>query len=261
MPLPDPILEPAIRDPKKLRNTALVLVAIMILGGWFILKAYRNWSATQLKDDRPARVYRITPERDLRMLRQDGKTADLVDLRGSVIALNVISLRDPQVAERSMAAMKRLAAQRAETPNFHLVTLILDPQPSEKLRDVLAQAAAERGIELPLWWLGSNVPEDLLPFIYNQLKVNTYPTEKDGKWSYDSSIVLIDKTGHIRRAVVPQKRGGQPYIATFDFEQAAEWDADGIGIQPGSDRTNVEQLEVLMNETIDKLLAESSSET
>ena len=32
MPLPDPNLEPAIRDPKKLRNTAFVLVAMIFLG-------------------------------------------------------------------------------------------------------------------------------------------------------------------------------------------------------------------------------------
>ena len=133
MPLPDPSLEPAIRDPKKLRNTALVLVAIIFLGGWLVLKAYGRWSIQQAPDDRPAIIYRITPERDLRMLRQDGKIVDVVNLRGKVIALNVTSLRDPQAAELSMAVMKRLAQSRAETQDFHLITLVVDPLPSEKL--------------------------------------------------------------------------------------------------------------------------------
>lgn len=254
MPLPDPSLEPAIRDPKKLRNTALVLVAIIFLGGWLVLKAYGRWSIQQAPDDRPAIIYRITPERDLRMLRQDGKIVDVVNLRGKVIALNVTSLRDPQAAELSMAVMKRLAQSRAETQDFHLITLVVDPLPSEKLLASLAETSATNGIQLPQWWVGGNEPGTLHKFIKNELKATLYPNELKGKWEYDSSIVLIDKNGHIRRAVVPQKRGGPPFIATFDFEQAAAWDAKGA--KTGTEHNNLEQLEILLNHTIDKLLAE-----
>ena len=94
-------------------------------------------------------------------------------------------------------------------------------------------------MKLPQWWLGGNEPKTLHKFIKNELKTNIYPNEADGKWLYDSSIVLIDKNGHIRRAVVPQKQGGPPFIATFDFEQAAAWDAKGA--KTGTDRTNVER--------------------
>ena len=254
MPLPDPSLEPAIRDPKKLRNTAFVLVGIMLLGGWLVLKAYEKWSVGQAKDDRPAVIYRITPERDLRMLRQDGKTADLADLRGKVIAINVFSLRDPEIAARSMAVMKRLAESRAADADFHLVSLVIDPLPAEKLLATLTETAATHGMKLPQWWLGGNEPKTLHKFIKNELKATTYPNEKTGKWDYDAAIVLIDKNGHIRRAVVPQKQGGPPFIATFDFEQAAAWDAKGA--KTGTANTNAGELEVLLNQTIDKLLAE-----
>ncbi len=254
MPLPDPNLEPAIRDPKKLRNTAFVLVAIIFLGGWLVLKAYDRWSIQQAPDDRPAIIYRITPERDLRVLRQDGKIVDLVNLRGKVIALNVTSLRDPQAAALSMAVMKRLAETRADTADFNLITLVVDPLPSEKLLASLAETSAANGMKLPQWWVGGNEPATLHKFIKNELKATTYPNELKGKWDYDASIVLIDKNGHIRRAVVPQKRGGPPFIATFDFEQAAAWDANGA--QTGTAHNNLEQLEILLNHTIDKLLAE-----
>lgn len=254
MPHPDPYFEPAVRDPKKLRNTALILVAIMLLGGWLVLKAYSRWSAEKSKDDRPAVVYRITPERDLRMLRQDGKTVDLVDLRKKVVAIHVISLRDPQEGERSMAAMKRLAQARKDNPDFALVTLVLDPMESEKLLPVLKETASTNGMELPQWWVGSNEPKTLHKFIKNELKANIYPNETDGKWNYDASVVLVDKNGHVRRAVVPQKRGGSPFIATFDFNEAAGWDAKGV--KTGTDHSNEQQLEILLNATIDKLLAE-----
>lgn len=255
MPLPDPSLEPAIRDPKKLRNTAFLLVAIMLIGGWLIMLSYEQWSKKQAMDDRPAVVYRITPERDLRMLRQDGKTVDLVDLRGNVIAIHVMSLRDPQAAELSLGVMKRLAVSRTGEKNLNLVSLVLDPQPAEKLLATLDGTAKSIGAALPQWWVGANEPDTLQKFIYNQLKANVSPYEKDGKWQYDSSIVLIDKNGHIRRAVVPQKKvAGPPFIATFDFEQAAAWDAKGV--KTGTPNTNVGQLEILLNHTIDKLLAE-----
>jgi cytochrome oxidase Cu insertion factor (SCO1/SenC/PrrC family) len=255
MPLPDPSFEPAIRDPKKLRNTALVLVALMLVGGVLIFVAYQKWSQQQATDDRPAVIYRITPERDLRVLLQDGQIANLVDLRGKVIAVHVMSLRDPQAAQRSLAVMKRLAAARASTTDFALVSLVIDPEPSDKLRTTLAEAAAANGMTLPQWWVGSNEPKTLHKFIKNELKATTYPNELNGKWDYDGSIVLIDKNGHIRRAVVPQKQGGEPFVATFDFEQAAAWDAKGA--KTGTANNNVEQLEFLLNHTIDKLLAET----
>lgn len=254
MPLPDPSLEPAVRDPKKLRNTALVLVGIMIVGGWLVLKAYEGWSAGNAQDDRPAIIYRITPERDLRMLRQDGKIDDLVNLRGNVIAVNVTSLRDPQAAELSTAVMKRLAAARTDTADFKLISLVVDPLSAEELFPKLAEFSNTNGMKLPQWWVGGNEPKTLHKFIKNELKTNVYPNESNGKWQYDSAIVLIDKEGHIRRGVVPQKQGGPPFIATFDFQQAAAWDAKGA--KTGTGRNNLDELEHLLNQTIDKLLVE-----
>jgi hypothetical protein len=254
MPLPDPSLEPAVRDPKKLRNTALVLVGIMILGGSLVTLAYSQWTESQAKNDRPAVINRITPERDLRMNRQDGKTVDLVGDRHHVIAVNVLSLRNPEAARLSMEAMQRLAASRPGRDDFELVTLVLDPAPAEKLVPELKAAAEKYHATLPRWTFASNEPRTLHKFIYNQLKSNIYPIETGGVWKYDASIVLIDRDGNIRHAVVPQKRGGQPYVATFDFEQAAGWDEQGVLTR--SDKSNVELLETLLNATIDKLLTE-----
>jgi hypothetical protein len=250
-------LEPAVRDPKKLRRTAWTLVAVMLLGGWLILRAYNTWADRQSRDERPAIVHRIRKERDLRMMRQDGKLADLFDLRGKVFVVNAFSLQNPQPAQRSMVVMKRLAEQRRGQDDFRLVTLVIDPLPAESLAATLAESAAAQGFELPQWWLGSNEAATLHKFIKNELKAALYPNESDGKWNYDPSIVLIDRNGHIRRAVVPKTRDGKPArpgVVAFDFDQAAQWDRDGL--QTGTDRGNEEELEILLNKTIDSLIAE-----
>jgi hypothetical protein len=252
-------LEPAVRDPKKLRRTAWILIAVMVVGGVLVLKAYENWAAQQATDTRPAIIHRIQKERDLRMLRQDGKTADLFELRGSVFVLDVLSLRNPGAATRSMGVMKRLAEQRAGEKDFKLVTLVIDPIPADALRDTLAKAAETHGMKLPQWWLGGNEPGTLHKFIKNELKASVYPNETNGKWNYDPAIVLIDRNGHIRRAVVAKTRNGKqtkPEVVGFDFDQAAEWDA--AGMKSGTDRTNEAELEILLGKTIDALLAETT---
>lgn len=256
---PQADLEPAVRDPRKLRRTAWILVAIMILGGWLVLKAYENWAAQQATDTRPAIIHRIQKERDLRLLRQDGKMVELFDLRGSVFALNVLSLRDPETANRSMAVMKRLAEQRAGEKDFRLVTLAIDPIPADELRGTLAKAAETHGMKLPQWWLGGNEPSTLHKFIKNELKASVYPNETGGMWNYDPSIVLIDRNGHLRRAVVTKTHNGKPAkpgVVGFDFDQAAHWDA--AGMKSGTDRSNEAELELLLARTIDALLAEST---
>jgi cytochrome oxidase Cu insertion factor (SCO1/SenC/PrrC family) len=253
-----PATEHAVRDPRKLRRTAWILVAIMIVGGFLVLNTYEKWATAQASDTRPAIIHRIQKERDLRLLRQDGNTADLFDLRGRVVALNALSLHTPDTASRSMAVMKRLAQQYAGEQDFRLVTLLIDPIPAEDLRTTLATTAASHGMELPQWWLGSNEPGTLHKFIKNELKATVFPHEAAGTWNYDPAIVLIDRDGHIRRAVVPQTRDGKPVkpaVVGFDFDQAAKWDAEGL--KSGTDRSNEEELEILLEKTIGILLAES----
>lgn len=246
--------EPAVRDEKKLRRTAWILVAIMVLGGTLVTTAYNKWAKEKFKDTRPAVVYRITKERDLRMVRQDGKQANIFDLRGQVIALNIISLKHPETAQRSFEVMRRLSAKFSARDDFKLVTLVVDPIAPEKSSGTLAQAAESLSIKLPQWWLGTNDKPTLDKFIKNELKTSVYPIEENGKWTFDTSVILIDRNGHIRRGVVPQKRGGHPYVANFDFDEAAEW--DGRGVKTGTSNSNAAEMENLLHLTIDLLLAE-----
>jgi cytochrome oxidase Cu insertion factor (SCO1/SenC/PrrC family) len=248
-------LQPAVRDPRQLRRTAWILVAIMILGGALILKSYETWAKRQSRDDRPAHIHQIRKERDLRVIRQDGKTVDLFDLRGKVWVVNTLALGAPDSSQRSHEVMKRLSENYAGVDDFALVSLVLDPPPAEQAVAALAAHAASRGMRLPQWWLAANEAATTHKFIKSELRANVFPHQKDDRWIHDGAIVLIDRSGRVRRAVVPQQRGGQPFVATFDFEQADRWDEEGK--KTGTGRGNSEELELLLIKTIDALLAES----
>jgi hypothetical protein len=252
--IPPADLEPAVRDPRKLRRTAWILVAIMIVGGWTVLYAYNTWVKRQHLDNRPARVHNIRKERDLRVIRQDGQTHDLYSLRGKVWVIHTLALGAPDNSQLSREVVARLAERYASNPDFALVSLVIDPPPAEQLISTLRTKADELGMKLPHWWLAANDARTVHKFIKSELKASVFPHLENGRWQHDSSIVLIDRIGDVRHAVVPQQRGGMPYVATFDFEEAAKWDADGK--KTGTERSNTDELELLLVKTIDQVLAE-----
>lgn len=256
-------LEPVVPDPKKLRRTAWILVAIMIVGGFVILKAYGKRTQEAKSDDRPNFVTQISERKDLTFMRQDGKVTDLMSLKGKVLVVQSLPLAQPDGF--STDVMKRLAGEYAGNEDLVLVTLLLDPGPAEALTGQLQAVAAGLGAELPQWVVGSTEKETLHKFIKNEFKANMLPHEEGGKWVYDGSLVLIDRNRHVRRAVVPKVRIGKPdvvssnQVVTFDFRQAAAWDKKGL--ITGTDLSNVQRMEELLAETIATLLADKLDTT
>ncbi|MEY5019945.1 MAG: hypothetical protein RLZ22_1033 [Verrucomicrobiota bacterium] len=255
MPLLDN-LEPAVRDPRKLRLTAWILVAIMIVGGGLIFTAYHRWSLEKASDTRPAVIHRIKQERDLRIIRQDGKTHDLFELRGKVWAIHTVSPSNPELSQRSLAVMQRLAEKFSPNADFHLVTLILDPIPADNAVNTLAAYATAHSMQVPQWWVGTNETKTLHRFVKSELKASVFPHLENEKWIHDASIVLIDRGGHLRRAVIPRKNGGTPGVLSFDFDQAASWDEQGL--KSGTSRSNEEELESILEKTVQTLIDETT---
>ena len=252
--MPENTLEPVVPDPKKLRRTAWILVAIMVVGGILILKAYEKRTQEGERDDRPSFVTQISGQKDLTFMRQDGELEDLMTLKGKVLVVQ--SLPQSQPDGMTTGVMKRLSEQFADVDDFALVTLMLDPGKPEGLKGELEKLAGELGATLPQWTVATNDRPTLHKFIKNEFKANMLPHEKEGEWLYDASLVLIDRNRHVRRAVIPQKRGGAAYVATFDFGQAEGWDEEKL--KTNTDKTNVEELEAVLGRTIETLLAEKA---
>lgn len=250
-------LEPVQPDPRKLRRTAWILVAIMVIGGTLILKAYEHWVEEKSSDTRPAFVGRLSKERDLPVLRHDGKITGLHDLAGKVCVIHAFSISEPESSANVRAVLSRLSLHYADDPDFAIVSLAIDPGPPESVAATLATAAESMNAELPQWWVASTEPEIVHKFVKKEFKASLLPHRENDQWVYDTSIVLIDKNRHIRRAVVPQERGGPSYVAPFDIDQAVTWDAQGKKVSPHEpEKTNAGELESLLIRTIDTLLKE-----
>jgi len=89
-------LEPAVRDPKKLRLTGIILVVLMLVSGFGILIAYNRSAKRQAGDDRPA-LGTGRLDKNFRVWRQDESEAGLLDMAGEVFVISPVSfehLRD-----------------------------------------------------------------------------------------------------------------------------------------------------------------------
>jgi cytochrome oxidase Cu insertion factor (SCO1/SenC/PrrC family) len=254
--MPAEPLVPAERDPRKLRITALWLTAVMLASGVGIYAAYVKWGSRQAEKSqehaRPGLVGRISDKSEFGFVRQDASGAKLSDLFGKVWVVCGVSVKQPDTWKATREVLLRLNERYAGRDDFRILCFTVDPEAEDPA--VLEAAAEELGVGLPGWWFAGAGEEFVHKFLKNQLKLGLMPHRENGTWVYDSSLTVIDRDRHIRRAVVPQKRGGPPYVAPFDFAQAASWDAKGI--KTGVDKTNVEQLEHLLVRTIDELLAQ-----
>lgn len=245
-------LVPVERDVKKLRRTALILTAFAILGGIGIISAYGRYAKNANREDRPSYVGEL--RHNLPVVRQDGQRSGLDSLQGKVWIVNSVSVTQPESCALSQSMVKFLEEKYRDNPDVAFVSMVIDPGAPEDAAKVLADAAAKQQATLPKWWFATTEPVVLHKYLKDKFKLGTLPHQVDGKWDYDTSLVLVDRQMKLRKAVVPQQRGGAPFVTGFDFDKAAKWDAEGI--KTGTDKSNVEEMKNLLVKTIEILLNE-----
>lgn len=248
MSTPRQPLEPAVRDPRKLRNTGLILTAVMIASAVGILFAYLKLAERQADVDTPSYKGRI--EKNFKVWRQDESEGDLSQMEGEVYVIAPVLFSEPERWKHTRGVLERLAKRYADRKDFHIVCLTVDPEgePPAKLK----QYAQDLGATLPQWWLGAAREESVHKFLKNALKMETIPHRKDGKWEYDGTLVVIDRDRHIRKGTVKMSKRSRG-DANFDFEAAAAW---GEKHPTDGDPTRVSRdLEALLVHVIDHVLA------
>jgi cytochrome oxidase Cu insertion factor (SCO1/SenC/PrrC family) len=244
MALDPKTLEPAIRDPRKLRRTAFILVAIMIAGGIGILAAYNKLAKKQAYDTRPPIYGRLNE--NLAVVRQDGSSAGLLDLDNCVWLASAVSVNQPDSWKRSREVMQRMRDHYAGNKEVRFVCLTIDP--NRETAEILAKTAKDLGAELPTWWFAGAGQEFIQKYLKDKFKLGAMPSFDGQQWSYNSKIIVVDRNRHLR-----QGKFGRA-VVDFDFDAAASYDAKGL--QTGTGKSNEALMEEVLIQTIDALLLE-----
>lgn len=210
-------LEPAERDPKKLRATAFKLVIFMVLSGILLTFAYNRYvSERSGKSERPSFLTKIT-EPEVELLTADRKMRNLQDLQGRVTLVLTLPTEPQPESEPSLKALEKVMAHfqdREVKPSVLVFVLDGSNTEPEKMSGVLSQYGSEPDVLRVV--ASGDGKSSLRSFLKAKMRFNVTPTEKDGAFVYDSRLVLLDQHLHVR---------GHPGASRgWDFEKVAGFD-------------------------------------
>ncbi|MGC6426640.1 MAG: hypothetical protein ACON5H_06540 [Akkermansiaceae bacterium] len=212
-------LEPADRDPVKLRNTALILVAVMVVGSFTILWAYNRFAEKTSNSDRPSFLTAIGGADEVHMLTSDGERRTMEDLKGSVVLTFAVTRELAEESRPTVEAVRDILSQYPEgSKRPKLLIFVLDGD--EENPESVAEVLREFGTEPDVWRVPAQEDrkDSLRAFLKSKIRFGIYPHQKDGRLVYDSQLILLDQHLQIRGSV------GVPI--GWDFEKVARWEAD-----------------------------------
>ena len=207
-------LEPADRDPKKLRATAIKLVIFMIVSGVVLSFSYRRYQENTSDSRRPSFETRVT-EPEVELLTADGKSRNLQDLKGNVTLVLTLPKTPNPGSQPSLDALRAVMDEFKATPQKpKVLVFVLDGSNSnpEEMADVLAEYGEEPEVLRVV--ADEDAKTSLRSFTKTKMRFNRIPTERNGVFDYDTRLVLLDQNMFIRG--IPGLTEG------WDFEKVAE---------------------------------------
>ena len=207
-------LEPADRDPKKLRATAIKLVIFMIVSGVVLSFSYRRYQESTSDSRRPSFETRVT-EPEVELLTADGKSRNLQDLKGNVTLVLTLPKTPNPGSQPSLDALRAVMDEFKATPQKpKVLVFVLDGSNSnpEEMAEVLADYGEEPEVLRVV--ADEDAKTSLRSFTKTKMRFNRIPTERNGVFDYDTRLVLLDQNMFIRG--IPGLTEG------LDFETVAE---------------------------------------
>lgn len=211
-------LEPAERDPKKLRATAIRLVIFIALSGIVLTFAYNRYLTERSeKSDRPSFLTKIT-EPEVELLTSDGEMRNLQDLKGQVTLVITLPTEPQPESQPSLDALKEVMAafeDQKEKPTILVFVLDGTNTDPEKMKRVLA----EYGSEPKVLRVAANEDgkSSLRSFLKAKMRFNRTPSQTEDGFDYDTRLVLLDQHLHVRGH--PGKSRGWDFQKVDQFEK------------------------------------------
>jgi protein SCO1/2 len=143
-------------------------------------------------------VDRPVIESDLEAINQAGEEVRLSDLRGKVWAVTGFFAICPTCSRRNSTDLRTLAKRFADDPDFHLVSISIDPQ-TDGVKELKGYAEAF-GADPAKWWFLTgdheeihNYLEDELLFPPVQERTNEAEIASLGRYMHDLGITVVDR--------------------------------------------------------------------
>ncbi|MGE9266955.1 MAG: hypothetical protein ACQKBY_02565, partial [Verrucomicrobiales bacterium] len=121
-------LEPAERDPVKLRRTAFALLAFMVFGGVVLQFAYQRYQQRQAEVDGHRPSYNHAVRKNISFVTQGGEIRQIADLEGRVwLALTLTKELQPR-SQATVEALRWLVTEfeTRKEPMPPVVAFVLD---------------------------------------------------------------------------------------------------------------------------------------
>lgn len=203
-----------------MRATALKLVLFMVVSGTILTLAYNKYQKRTSDSDRPSLLTKIT-EPDVELLTSDGKMRNLQDLKGKVtLAITLPSTPQPesQASLDALDAIMETFKDKAEKPT--ILAFVLDGTNTEP--EKMASVLSKYGEEPEVLRVAANADgkTSLRSFLKAKMRFNITPSEKDGKFVYDTRLVLLDQHLHVRGHPGASHGWDFAKVAGFDREYA-----------------------------------------
>lgn len=191
-------LEPVERDPAKLRKTAFILTAVMLIGGVLVMADYLRTIRAQDATGRPAFEGRLN--RNFAAVGHDKKLVTVGELEGKVWLATAVVLAQKDKTAENIAALQKAATHFKDRDDLHFVVFTADPETDQPER--MAAFAAELGLENdPRWWFAAAGEEQMRGFLRTQLKLGAtgFKEVEGGKvLMFPTVIRVVDRHRHLR---------------------------------------------------------------
>ncbi len=138
-----------------------------------------------------------------KVITQDGKEMDILDLKGKVWVFVQFFAACPQCAQRNLTELKRLVDRYKNEPDFRLVCITVDPERDNIER--LKGYADVLGADSSRWLFLTGESETLMPYMVSQIKYPKVKRRTDpaqiaqfGEFAHDLMLAVFDRDLQMR---------------------------------------------------------------
>lgn len=197
--LENPEYEPPVRDPKAIRNTVIILVAIMLLGGFLIVWKYKEKMTTDYEEVVKGRSAMSlgNVRTNFQTLGLDGEVYTFNILEEKITLISVISVNLAEESQIIIDEMKLAAEYFADKQQLQMVCISADPESKvsvARLNEFAKKAGIPVGDEN--WHVLTAEADSFSGFIKDGLKLGM--VSKDGEDSVEhENNVYLSLAGYI----------------------------------------------------------------